>query len=81
MPETTAAVGYFVLNAVGAAAVADAAGATLLYVVGTATIIAAAKVASNLMMSLYDIPTMDSDASRQANQADRRAKSKSQSRR
>lgn len=62
MPQAIIAIGSYVISAVGVTA---AVSATTAFVVGVATVIAGSMLASKIMMSLYEPPRMDTDASRQ----------------
>jgi predicted nucleic acid-binding Zn-ribbon protein len=64
MPQVVPAIIAFV-SAVGTAVVAGSAGFAA-FAIGAATIVAAGMAASKLIANLYEMPTMDTDQSRQA---------------
>ncbi len=69
MPQAIAAVGVIVTSFVGAA-ISTTLGVALAtagaFVVGAATIVAAGMLANKIISNLYEMPTMDTDASRQS---------------
>jgi uncharacterized coiled-coil protein SlyX len=69
MPQAVAAIGVIVTSFVGAA-ISTTLGVALAtagaFVVGAATIVAAGMLANKLIANLYEMPTMDTDQSRQS---------------
>ena len=69
MPQAVAAIGVIVTSFVGAA-ISTTLGIALAtagsFVVGAATIVAAGMLANKLISNLYEMPTMDTDQSRQS---------------